>query len=262
MSATPAKEAELLLAATKGDVATVTLLSQDPIVNVNTCDEWKATPLFRACSQGHTEVVKVLLRCTSVDVNKAEWRKMSPLIEATMGNHLDIIKLLVNDPRVDVNHVNALTETALSRACSVGALRVVESLLGNLRVDVTVKSKRGQGLLFTADNSVLKLLLHDTRFDVNEVDNMNATVLWRMAWSTDIEGLKLLFACRSVVDTSIRIASGGADWNGTTPAEAARVRDLHSRAAIMIDEFERDRSSVRLRLWQEFDLQGGSSSPH
>ena len=137
-------------AAIRGHGEALKLLLEHPSISVNlVCARSGFTALHMAAYQGKSEAVQLLLADPRVDVNCKDPKGDTPLIMAA-GNedNFDALKLLLADQRVDVNCEGSLT--ALRSAIVGKNIKAVKLLLDNDRVDVNGMDSDGYNALFIA----------------------------------------------------------------------------------------------------------------
>jgi ankyrin repeat protein len=132
------KEANLLLAASRGNVEDVSRLLESPDPpDAEAVDGLGRTPLMRACEHGHRAVVLLLLaHLESRGKGRAECavsvkdrRGRTPLMWAAVGGDEGIIRLLIEKYAADVSCMSETGRTALLEACRHGYLAAVQVLL-------------------------------------------------------------------------------------------------------------------------------------
>jgi ankyrin repeat protein len=122
-----ALDQELLEAAEKGNLKTVTdLLESSASPNVKRQNEGSSA-LMLACAKGHTEVAKALID-KGADVNAANQNGWTALMGAASYGHLDIVKLLV-ERGADVNARHAYGYTGLKLAKGKNHKQIAEFLV-------------------------------------------------------------------------------------------------------------------------------------
>ena len=80
----------------------MSLLSDNPGLNVNWGNSTGRTALHQAAERGHARVVKVLLAHPDIDVNRTDKYRQTPLLFDCYEVHLSVTQLLLKDPRLDV----------------------------------------------------------------------------------------------------------------------------------------------------------------
>lgn len=83
-------------AASKGNIDIIrALIKAGAVVNSQTGDYWKSTPLVIAVGTGHIEPVKLLLD-TGADINLPGWNDETPLFSAVEDGQLDMVRILLS----------------------------------------------------------------------------------------------------------------------------------------------------------------------
>jgi len=131
------KEEQLWEASTEGNLELVTLLANDPAVDVNWGDPvYNRTAFYRACGHGRVAVVEFLLRHPRIDVNKPMIEGATPFKIACQCDRKEVVSLLLADPRIDFNKPNSKGYTAFTNACMQGRQNMVSQLLADMRIDI------------------------------------------------------------------------------------------------------------------------------
>jgi len=89
------KDAELILAASSGNVELVKRLLDRKNLDINVKNQWGVTPLLGAVRYGHLEVVKMLLSREDVDIDVEDKGGSTALISANSFGYSEILKLLL-----------------------------------------------------------------------------------------------------------------------------------------------------------------------
>ena len=266
----------LLVACHFGLKEIVKLLLADPRTNVNIQLQEAWTPLLVASSEGRDDVVELLLKDPRVEVNAPGGRReVTALFLACESHHLTLIKRLLADPRIDVNSVTPKGSTAFFFACVAGDEGVVGLMLQDPRVDVTRPDRYGSSPFFIAcqhsNEGVVRLMLQDPRVDPNTPMLDGQTPCSVALEMNNLGVFKLLLALGSDIKTDALVDvektlsfelpedwlafASGFEKSFITPREIGEKKG-HLNCVALLDEFQRDRSSVKLRLWEELELQG------
>lgn len=118
----------LSLAAARGHVEVVEILTGDERVDVDARDGSGWTALMSASLHGHARVVALLLARADLAVNMADADGRTALIWAASAGNQDVVRLLVADDRVAVGHAAADGVTAADAARDAGLDAVSEEL--------------------------------------------------------------------------------------------------------------------------------------
>jgi len=86
------------------------------------------TPLLSACSSGQVEVVSLLLDQPNINVNHSNNMKCTALHYGCSKQHPQIVELLI-ERDADVNYRNKLNATPLHRAIANGNLNIIQRLM-------------------------------------------------------------------------------------------------------------------------------------
>jgi ankyrin repeat protein len=117
----------------------VELLKRE-VVDANSKDEYRRTPLGWAAMIGQEAVVKLLLDSGKVDISLEDESGLTPLLRATEKGHEAIIKLLLDSSKVDINSKdNNGRYTPLSLAIEEGHEAIIKLLLDSGKVDINSK---------------------------------------------------------------------------------------------------------------------------
>jgi len=218
-------------AAYGGCLEVVSLLLEDPRVDVRAVSKKGRSALHFAAFEGHVEVVKLLLEDPRVDVRTVDEEGLSALHFAAQDSCLEVVSLLLEDPRVDVRALSKEGCSALHYAAFQGHVEVVKLLLGDPRVDARAVDKDGGSVLHHAavgvDVEVVKLLLGDPRVDVGARDKKGWSALHTAASGGHVEMVKLLLEDR---------ADANAKTNGgNTPLHLAAFKNHHKVVRLLLD---------------------------
>ena len=139
-----AVEERLLDAARGGRVAdVVSLLRNNPGLDVNCADNRKRTALHFASLSDHVEVVKLLLAQPRIRVNLKNAGEKTPFFLACEYHMMSVVKLLSKDPRISVT-LDSDGRTPLWRASYIGWHEVVEWLIASGRDLGDVSNTKGR----------------------------------------------------------------------------------------------------------------------
>jgi len=185
-------EADLLLAAIRGDVEAVSaLLDKGADVNVRHEDGWNG--LMLAAVNGHSPVVQALLdKGANVDA-KENLMGQTALIWAVKGGHTATIKSLLK-AGANVNARDKFGGTALTRAASNGQSEIVKTLL-EAGADINAREYDGDTALIEATGEgyleIIQELLK-AGASVNDKDLDGRTLLMIAAMTGTDKAVKVL----------------------------------------------------------------------
>ena len=174
----------LHFAASNGQHKIVELLlsSKDPEL-VKKRDIDGLTPLTLACMNGRGQVVEQLIKA-GADINKCDKQQWTPLMAAAEKDHATVIETLLNSDANPLRTAGPQKQTAFLIACENGSIAAVKAFLAHPKVTnecLQMTDKKGKGPLHIATlnekGHVMKVLLDDSRFDVNSVDERGWTPL-------------------------------------------------------------------------------------
>jgi len=149
----PSAEQNLWAAAESGrDDEVLSLISDNPGLDVNLADLFQFTALHWASCNGHAEVVKLLLAHPSIDVNIKDTEDYTPFSRCCFNGNVPVVRLLLQDPRVDVTLSDEEGRTPLWWASFNGNHEVIEWLItrGRDLGDLNQKLKNWEGKHCTA----------------------------------------------------------------------------------------------------------------
>jgi ankyrin repeat protein len=155
---------DLVTACKNGDIQSVRLLLEDPLVNP--ADDHNQA-IILASAHGHEDIVRLLM--ADPRVNPADKNSIA-LYWAAINGYPNVVRLLLNDPRI--NPVMSFLE-----ACEEGQTESVRILLADRRVDPSVN--RNQAIIKASSKGhveIVRLLMADPR--VNPTDGNNAPIYW------------------------------------------------------------------------------------
>jgi ankyrin repeat protein len=153
---------DLVNAANKGDLETVTRLLERPDINIKFKNIYGRSSLMEASSKGYFDIVKLLLD-RGATIDDKDNAGFNSLMLASQGGHLAIVELLL-DRGANVNFTCNIKMTALMRASYVRHLATVKLLLDR-GANIEAKDRYGDTSLHYACKSgqsnipVIKLLL-------------------------------------------------------------------------------------------------------
>ena len=188
-------------AAAGGHFKCVEMLLKARGIRVNAANVWGGTPLSHAAfgyGVGSPKCVELLLQVPGIAINKADERGRTPLHEAaTRMGKLECVKLLLRAPGISVNKVDTMGFTPLVDAANLGKFESIKLLLGDTRVDVNQPTNGGDSALWNACVHVRTAMGNmgacDGRFDDH---------------TDPIRGLILLLHSRRVSTTALDQAIG------------------------------------------------------
>lgn len=202
-------EKALSLVTKHGHIASVRLLFELGLANANSTDHWETPILTIASGNGHKDLVQFLLD-NGAEVNRLGgfWGYETAIKDAVFGNHIEIVQLLL-DAGADVNLGEKIGNLKSNNAQPVLVLYMVCDTYGE-----------------KINMDMLKLLL-DAGVNVNAMDNLHETALYKAAENGDIDAVRLLL-------------DYGADVNlgRETPLIAALSDDsknMHAIVQLLID---------------------------
>lgn len=147
-------ERQLIRAASQGDLSQIqALLADGADVNARRED---GTALMLAAKGGHKAVVTVLCQQPGIDLNATAWDGATALMLASVNNHLDVVLALVAagaDINSPVNSPIGDIGTALMWASFAGRDAVVRALLA-AGADVNAKAASGETALMWASHGL------------------------------------------------------------------------------------------------------------
>ena len=117
-----------------GGVATVlSLLRDNPRLDVNWADKNRWTALHVSSWSGHAEVVKALLAHSDIAVNARNNFRQTPFLLGCLYGRVSVVQVLLKDPRVDITLGDSDGCTPLWHASYHGQLEVVQWLIASGR---------------------------------------------------------------------------------------------------------------------------------
>jgi uncharacterized protein len=127
------RDSELILAAGRGDVETVSkLLAQGASVHAQ--DEQGRTALIAAAYGNHLSVAEPLIRL-GADVNRQDRTQQSAYLISTSEGYLDLLRLTLQ-AGADVHSLDSYNGTGLIRAADRGHVEIIQELLKTgIRID-------------------------------------------------------------------------------------------------------------------------------
>ena len=173
-------------AASSNNVGSLLMLLND----IDSISDQLWTVLYVAVRDDSMDVVSFLLSHPAMRLNGSDSEGQTLAHIAARWNRDEILKLLVQSGQVDVNQRDKYQSTPLTIATELGHLEVVRVLLADPNLQPNLAVKEGSALhlsIMKNDLEMLKLLLTDTRFDVNLKNTQGFTPLhicsirWRPA---------------------------------------------------------------------------------
>ncbi|CAF4175359.1 unnamed protein product [Rotaria sp. Silwood2] len=104
---------------------------------VNTVNNYGATPLHVASSLGRADIVKYLIEEAQGDISRVNKGNVTCLNIAGHCGHLELMKYLLQQPNIDVNHQSHNGYTTLHWAVERNNIEIIKLLLSyNARIDI------------------------------------------------------------------------------------------------------------------------------
>ena len=152
----------LHIAALSGHQEMVSLLLQQPGIELNPKTQNKGTPLHLAAFHGRQEVVALLLQQPGIDTNAANEDGWTVLHVAAYNGQEEVLALLLDHPGIEAGATNIFGITALHNAvCGHAGPGVLRRLLACPSIDPNVKNRAGNTpimcLLLRGGNQVERL---------------------------------------------------------------------------------------------------------
>ena len=152
-------------AAQSGRVGEVmSLLRDNPGLNINWSDKDQWTALHHASIYGHAEVVKVLLAHPGINVNCKDEDGSTPFSFDCWNGNVSVVCVLLKDPRVDVTMADKDGQTPLWGASYKGKHEVVEWLIASDRYLGDIKNTKGK--LFGEEYTALEIARQQGKSEV------------------------------------------------------------------------------------------------
>jgi len=123
----------------------LSLLRDNPGLNVNWGDSDQYTALHSASLRGHVEAAKVLLAHPDINVNCKASDGETPVLLGCLSGRVPIIRLMLKDPRVDVTVADNMGCTPLWWVSFWGKHEVVEWLMASGRDLEVIINLKGKG---------------------------------------------------------------------------------------------------------------------
>ena len=138
-------------AAFGGCVEVVSLLLEDPRVDVRAVCKEGCSALHSSASEGHVEVVELMLEDPRVDANAKSNRGNTPLHLATAENHHKVVQLLLDSPRLStVNWADKSSLVVVMTALVTESKDALEELLNHPKVSLGTIDGTGKSLEMVA----------------------------------------------------------------------------------------------------------------
>lgn len=157
-----------MLAALRGDIATLKLLLSIPGIDPNTTIEGGHTALTIAIGNKQSEIVKLLVEDPRVDINKGRDDGYTALHLASYIGDLESVKHLINEPKIEINYAHPSGNTALMLAASEGKFEVVKVLAAVPYVDFQKKNMNSQTAYDMAANRRIRSYLSVSQSVINK----------------------------------------------------------------------------------------------
>ena len=209
----------------------------------------KKRKLLGAARHGNLETVQQLLK-EGVNVNVVDDKECTPLWLAANGGHNDVVRELVATPNVELDKPCKYGSSPLTRAVYTGDVETV-NILVQAGADIHKADESGNTpLLATGHNAQtekLKVLLDaGAKTDVNKANDRGETVLAKFAFLGDIQGISMLIANGSTVNTK--------DYNDWSPLMWAAFHGHAKAIIILINAGANDlNSSLRKAVYRGHD---------
>ena len=137
----------------------LTLLKDNPGLNVNFDLGGGWSYLHTASFSGHAEVMKVLLAYSDINVNVKDNTGSTPVSCGCRFGRLSVVKLLLKDPRVDLTFSDDLGRTAHRKMDTLKFLFQFHQLGVNQCVESNLSFTKSIFLLFYRTKKVLFLII-------------------------------------------------------------------------------------------------------
>ena len=196
----------LHIVARRGHQEMVSLLLQQPDIELNPKTQNTWTPLHLAAFHGHHEVVALFLQQPGIELNpKTQNKGDTPLHLAAFRGHQEVVALLLQQPGIDTNTACLQGWTALHVAASKSQEEIVALLLDHPGIEAGATNTNGNTALHNAvcghaGPGVLRRLLACTSIDPN-VKNVGGKtpIMWLLQRDgNQVERLRAFVECDKV----------------------------------------------------------------
>lgn len=188
----------LTMACLEGDARIVELLLNYPNIDINTKDGQNGyTPLMDASYYGYDKIVKLLLDKKDIDVNIFNHLGHSAFSMAVKQGNLKVVQLLLKVPNIDINIIDKDGKSVLKFAYDIKNMKLIELLIKTPNINVNIYDLlSGETLLLMAcangEENIVKLLLQNSKTDVNKSDKYNYTPLMTAIYQGNVNIVKML----------------------------------------------------------------------
>jgi len=184
-------------------------------------------------------------------------RHEEELVSAVNNNNAEKVKdLFRQHPNLNPNHRNVL-----HTATKAGYQDVVAALLLQPALDVQQRSQQGIPALYCACErgltEVAKVLLKDTRVDVNYADGEICTPLWGASYEGHLTVIKWIIASGRELNLERKgkLLAVLFDDNEYSALEIARARG-NSEVVLLLERFKRNKTLTRTEIRKELGVAG------
>ncbi|KAI9700067.1 MAG: hypothetical protein M1836_002601 [Candelina mexicana] len=222
-----------------GQLATMQVLLQHPLIKTNSSDMQGLTPLALATSRGHVEAVELLLRHKDVNPDPRDKTGATPLAYAALAERLDIMRPLLArgaNPNVKAEFKGGKTlgrDNLLSWAAARDRSEIVQLLLNCKNIDPNHATQgNGNPLHWAAIMGSVKsakLLISMESIDLNKTDPGGYTALSWAAARGHLDVVKLLVET-GLARTEIKDVS-----QGRTPLAWAAIEGHSEVVRLLLD---------------------------
>ncbi|XP_046560779.1 putative ankyrin repeat protein RF_0381 [Haliotis rubra] len=190
-----------------GNVKIVDGILTQNIVDVNSNDGEKTTPLLLAAYHGKRDVLVLLIE-KGAYISAVDHESKNILHLSCTGGHVDTVKYVLNQSIVDINSKDDEAMTPVMLAASLGKREVFDILLKN-GADLSVVDKGGDNILYSAirggNGKIVNYILIQNIVDINSKYSDGMTPVQLAAYYGQKEAFEILVkkgADLSAVDES------------------------------------------------------------
>ena len=222
---------QILLTKYGSEVGPVVVVADDTDPLIWAVDSEGRTQLHVAAARGHVQIVQILTGGSDCDVNKADYKGWTALHTAVLSNRTEVVRFMCTLPTIDVNKVSRTGMSALLVAAFLNETDIVHLLslvpgcdpnLANIDLWTPAHTVSWNGTL-----EVIKILSAMPGFDVNRAELTHGWTPLHIAVFQNRTSIAAHLV--SLPECDVKLRHGG----GSTALEMAEDLGLHEMVLLL-----------------------------